>query len=245
MSNATTERRTDYAADRESGTCRLTIGVWGDRSCPDLREHIHCRNCPVYAQGGRQLLARVPADTDTDTGAKANSNSKAEAGISASAPEPIVVASALRSMLVFRVRGEWLAIRTANAREVVEPAPVHRVPHRNDVRFLGLVNVRGELMPCADLGRLLELPNVGPPAREAERVWPRLLVLEREQRSWAFPVAEVEGIQRVQPDAVQPPPVTVELGRSAFTEGVFEGRKGPVSVIDEDTLWYALQRICR
>ncbi len=223
--------RSDFTADRESGTCRLTIGVWGDRSCPDLREHIHCRNCPVYAQGGRQLLARVPKDTD--------------AGASTSAPEPVLNNSELRSMLVFRVRGEWLAIRTATAREVVEPVPAHRVPHRNDARFLGLVNVRGELMPCADLGRLLELPNVSKPDNEAEGIWPRLLVLEREQRVWAFPVAEVEGIQRVQPDAIQPPPVTIELGRSAFTEGVFEGRRGPVSVIDEDTLWYALQRICR
>ena len=231
MSAPAPEVRSDFAADRESGTCRLTIGVWGDRSCPDLREHIHCRNCPVYAQGGRQLLARVPKDTD--------------AGASTSAPEPVLNNSELRSMLVFRVRGEWLAIRTATAREVVEPVPAHRVPHRNDVRFLGLVNVRGELMPCADLGRLLELPNVSKPVNETERTWPRLLVLEREQRAWAFPVAEVEGIQRVQPDAIQPPPVTVELGRSAFTEGVFEGRRGPVSVIDEDTLWYALQRICR
>lgn len=231
MSAAAPAVRSDFAADRESGSCRLTIGVWGDRSCPDLREHIHCRNCPVYAQSGRQLLARVPTDTD--------------AGPSTSAREPVLNNSELRSMLVFRVRGEWLGIRTASAREVVEPAPAHRVPHRNDVRFLGLVNVRGELMPCADLGRLLELPNVNKTVNETERVWPRLLVLEREQRAWAFPVAEVEGIQRVQPDAIQPPPVTVELGRSAFTEGVFEGRRGPVSVIDEDTLWYALQRICR
>ncbi len=29
--------------------CWNRIGVRGDRSCPKLAEHIHCRNCPVHA----------------------------------------------------------------------------------------------------------------------------------------------------------------------------------------------------
>jgi len=40
--------------------CWHTIGINGDRSCPQLTTVIHCRNCPVYSQGGRELLDRQP-----------------------------------------------------------------------------------------------------------------------------------------------------------------------------------------
>ncbi len=29
--------------------CWNRIGVRGDGSCPELKRHIHCRNCPVYS----------------------------------------------------------------------------------------------------------------------------------------------------------------------------------------------------
>ena len=29
--------------------CWRRIGVAGDRTCPELAQHVHCRNCPVYA----------------------------------------------------------------------------------------------------------------------------------------------------------------------------------------------------
>jgi len=34
--------------------CWTTIGVRGDASCPELKQHVHCRNCPVYSAGARQ-----------------------------------------------------------------------------------------------------------------------------------------------------------------------------------------------
>ena len=29
--------------------CWNRIGIYGDKSCPVLPEHIHCRNCSVYS----------------------------------------------------------------------------------------------------------------------------------------------------------------------------------------------------
>ena len=31
--------------------CWNRIGVRGDRSCPELKQYVHCRNCPVYSAG--------------------------------------------------------------------------------------------------------------------------------------------------------------------------------------------------
>jgi Magnesium chelatase, subunit ChlI len=41
---------------RERNDCWNQIGVFGDGTCPELAKVIHCRNCPVYAAGGRSLL---------------------------------------------------------------------------------------------------------------------------------------------------------------------------------------------
>ncbi|MDM9384291.1 hypothetical protein QUB80_26815 [Chlorogloeopsis sp. ULAP01] len=38
--------------------CWNIIGIMGDRSCPELSNFIHCRNCPIYSAGGHQLLER-------------------------------------------------------------------------------------------------------------------------------------------------------------------------------------------
>jgi chemotaxis-related protein WspD len=190
-------------------SCRLTIGVWGDSSCALLQEHVHCRNCPVYARGGRLLLAR--------------SHTVAEARLDAI---------------------ERVSLTAANAREVVEPTTLHRVPHRGDRRFLGLANVRGEILPVADLAELLEMPTL-PASGGAQRTAGRLLVIERAGEAWVLPVPEIDGIHRADLGTLQTPPVTVELGRAAFTSGVLETPDGPIAVLDEETLWYALQRICR
>ena len=50
-------------ANKPDSNCRNLIGVWGDNSCPELEKHVHCQNCPVFANTGRELLARqAPED---------------------------------------------------------------------------------------------------------------------------------------------------------------------------------------
>ena len=38
--------------------CWNRIGVFGDKSCPRLERHIHCRNCEVYGAAAIALLDR-------------------------------------------------------------------------------------------------------------------------------------------------------------------------------------------
>ena len=38
--------------------CWNRIGIHGDKSCPLLSEHIHCRNCAVYSAAATRLLDR-------------------------------------------------------------------------------------------------------------------------------------------------------------------------------------------
>ncbi len=214
------------------GSCRREVGVWGDRSCPELAAHVHCRNCPVYARIGRNLLDReVPALSSPVRDATRRTAQEST-----------------QSVIVFRAGAEWLALPTSLAREVVIAPAAHRVPHRNDPRFRGLVNVRGELLPMVDMRVMLgaaESSADGGAASGAKEPRPRLLVLERDASSWALGIDAIDDIHRIAPSALRPPPVTVQLGSARFTQSMFTLSIGQVGLIDAELLWYALNEICR
>ena len=44
--------------------CWNRIGIHGDKSCPLLAEHIHCRNCSVYSAAATRLLDRYALQQD-------------------------------------------------------------------------------------------------------------------------------------------------------------------------------------
>ena len=121
---------------------------------------------------------------------------------------------------MFRVGAEWLAFDARSIVEVVEPRPIHRVPHRTDRILLGLANIRGELYLCVSLRELLDLevvdgsvPSAPPSAAGPSQP---LLVAEVEQYRWVFPVDEIDGVHRVLVSAFENLPHTVEKSSRSF-----------------------------
>src|SRR5205807_2699109 len=98
--------------------CWQRIGVWGDRSCPELLKVVHCHNCPVFAAASRRFLdAPSPEAYLEEWTARLTS--------------PIEeTATDLQSVLIFRLGEEWLALRVQVLLEVSNPRPIHRIPHR-------------------------------------------------------------------------------------------------------------------
>src|SRR5260370_1246658 len=60
-----------------------------------------------------------------------------------------------RSVVIFRMGTERLALPTTVFREVVEDCPFHSIPHRAGHAADGLVIVRGEILICVALDMLL------------------------------------------------------------------------------------------
>ena len=82
------------------------------------------------------------------------------------------------AVLLFRLQAEWLALPAQVFQEVAERRPVHSLPHRRQGIVLGLVNVRGELLLCVSLARLLRRNDPSQPeARQA--AYDRLLVANK------------------------------------------------------------------
>jgi chemotaxis-related protein WspD len=218
--------------------CWNRIGVHGDRSCPDLPPHIHCRNCPVFATAARSLLD-VPAPSDSRQLATAHfaRPASAEAGQA--------VGAETQSVIVFRVRTEWYAIRTAVCQEIAEARPIHSLPHRRDAAVLGVVNVRGGLLVCISLAAILgataPAEGIATPSRRRAAV-PCLLVARRAAGAVVFPVDEVQGMERFLTRDLRDVPATVALARASYTRALVPLGGRSAGLLDEPRLFAAVDR---
>src|SRR5947208_15363844 len=98
--------------------CWHRIGVWGNRSCPELLKVVHCHNCPVFAAASRGFLDAPPPE---------NYLEEWTGRLAAPIEEP---ATDLQSVLIFRLGEEWLALRVQVLLEVSNPRSIHRIHHR-------------------------------------------------------------------------------------------------------------------
>jgi chemotaxis-related protein WspD len=212
-------------------SCWSAIGVWGDHSCPELRAHVHCRNCPVYSDAAAALLDRpIPAESANDQ------RRRFEAPAS-------VDESATQSVVIFRIGPEWFALPTSVIGEVAEHRVIHSVPHRRAGVVLGVVNVRGELLVCASLGRLLGLQAAGAvPSATSGKGSGRLLVLRHDSVRVVLPADEVSGIQRFHSKEFKEVPTTVSKAATAHSKAVLSWAGRVVGLLDERVLFATLQR---
>jgi chemotaxis-related protein WspD len=207
--------------------CWNRIGVDGDRTCPALEEHVHCRNCPVFARAARAFFDRRAPEGYLDEWADLLGRPSERGSVDEQA------------LLVFRLGGEWLALSLSVVSEVTAPRPVHRVPHRTNRVFSGLVSLRGQLQLCVSLHGLLDVdPPDEPPAS------PRLVLIRKDSETWAFAAEEVLGVHRVDRDRLQKVPSTLANPAGSFSRAVFDPGDGrSVDVLDEPRLFAALRRM--
>lgn len=225
---ATNEHPLATAAERALAPvddCWSRIGVRGNGSCAELSKHIHCRNCPVYASAGARLLDR-PVTEDYRRGW----------AIHFSLPKRQLTPGSV-SLLLFRLGCEWLALPTQMFQEVVELRKAHTIPHRRQGALLGIVNVRGELLVAVSLAKVLGIEAPEDPPRTA-----RLLVTVWESQRVVFPVDEVYGVHRCDPEQLTEPPSTLAKSGNSYTRSVLQWQKNLVCCLDTELLFPALSQ---
>ena len=216
----------------EVASCWTKIGVWGTQTprCEKLDKAVHCRNCAVYTNAGRGLLGRKPSPDYIDewTTMLARSNESA--------------VKATTSLLVFRVGDEFVAISIRLVKEIVEMGRMHKIPHRNNSVLKGLVSIRGELKLCVSVGNLLGLRKCEVMNKDQRHLVysERVVVVVKDGKEFAFPVSEVMGIRRVDPNTMQDAPSTISNSTSPYITGVFKIDDRNIGMIDEDHLFSGL-----
>lgn len=216
--------------------CWKRIGVWGQEEprCPRLKDVIHCRNCEIYTQAGRNLLEReLPEDYKeewTDV-------------LAAKKKEELV---GTVSVVIFRIEGEWLALSTQLLEEIIDAEHVnklvHALPHRDNPVLTGIINVHGEIRLCVSMKELLGLEDEQPKGHEERTIYKRMMVINKEGNQWVFPVDEILGIHRVHPQMFQNVPVTVSKAKSTFTKDLFRWNNNYVAFLDDELLLYKLTK---
>ncbi|MGO1068777.1 chemotaxis protein CheW [Lysobacter sp. CA199] len=154
--------------------------------------------------------------------------------------------SLTRTLFVFRLGSEWLGLPAAVADEVIEPRPIHGLPHRREGVVRGLVNVRGQLTVCVALEALLQLQPGAVAERPGARrnlLSKRLVVLSVHDQRLAFESDEVHGSHRYDPAAVGNVPATVALSGAPFSTGVLSMDGGrSVGLLDVELMIGAINR---
>jgi len=135
-------------------------------------------------------------------------------------------------IVLFGLEGETLALPANFVRRVTPFAPAVRIPHRSSGVLRGVCNVRGELVLCADLRRLLGLA----PRETEDSDALRTMVIGPASASWAFEVDALHGIGRINPDALAAAPLTVEHSLGAFVIGLTEVEGRAVTVLDGERI---------
>jgi chemotaxis-related protein WspD len=222
--------------------CWNTIGVMGDRSCPELTGAIHCRNCPVFAAAARTLFDRpAPAgylaewtrlldSPGSEAEAEQDRRADAEAGRDG------------LGLVIFRLGAEWLALRAQVVVEVTAVHPVHRIPHRTSGILIGLANLRGQLHLCASLHGLLGVvPQAG--ARADADATPRMIVIRQGAESWVFTADEVLGVPRVPRRLLRNVPSTLANPTVSFSQSVLDWAGRSVGLLDEGRVFLALRSL--
>jgi chemotaxis-related protein WspD len=159
------------------------------------------------------------------------------------AAEKAVADAGTTSAVIFRIGAECLALPTKIFQEVAEHCLMHSLPHRSIAVVAGLVNVRGELLVCASLAVLLDLePTVEEKKDSARNSARRLLVVNRSGNRLAFPVDEVFGVHRYHPRELRPVPDTLRKTTANYTMGILPWRDRTVGCLDEELLFYMLNK---
>jgi chemotaxis-related protein WspD len=222
----------------ETKGCWKTIGVdGGDHSCDQLQALIHCRNCTVYAQGGRSLFDRpLPADYRQMLTALVGE------------PQKTTLKSVDQqslSLSLFRLQDEWFGLAAAVFHSVAAVVPIRCLPGRSNGAFLGMVNFSGELQLCISLKQVLSLDETAPMTKNTALISPRMVMVQPEgenlDQRWVFAVDEFYGIERINPAQIQEPP-TSTVKSKRLTQGLFDWQGRSVSYLDTEQLFSTIGR---
>ena len=149
-----------------------------------------------------------------------------------------------KSVVVFRIGPEWLALPTNVFQEIGDRCAIRRLPDRRGGILSGLVNIRGELLLCVALGTLLGLePSLERTETERKMLRPHLLVCNRKGDRLAFSVAEIFGIHRYNPEDLRDVPATLaKAAAGAWTVGMLPWNGRTVGCLNDELVFYALNK---
>lgn len=130
-----------------------------------------------------------------------------------------------RELVSFRVGGQSFCVDIMSVREIRGWTPATVLPHAPSY-VLGVINLRGSVVPIVDLATRLGLPPPDPDARHV------IVICSVESQTVGFLVDAVSDILGVSPSAIQPTPEVTSSSSRNFIEGVIAIEQQMLRIID-------------
>jgi chemotaxis-related protein WspD len=148
-------------------------------------------------------------------------------------------------LLVFQMGSELMALPSVQVKQVTRATRVHRIPHRTNKLIRGLCNLDSELMLCADLAQLLELPAAAGETAANVLHQRRMIVLGEPAQRWVVEVDAVRGVTTVPRSAFRRPPMTADAGLADYTTALVSLGESLAAVLDVDRVLTDFQAALR
>jgi len=163
---------------------------------------------------------RIPAAPD------ARQILRARAQALARPPERVAVAAASLELLEFRLANECYALETRYVREVYPLKNLTPLPCTPPF-VLGIVNVRGRILPVLDLKKFFELPEEGLTDLH------RIILVQGHDLELGLLADVIAGVRTIPVDSLQPSLPTLTGIRAEYLKGVTAAR---LVVLDLDRI---------
>jgi purine-binding chemotaxis protein CheW len=131
-----------------------------------------------------------------------------------------------REVLSFLLDDEEYGIDIHRLREIIRTRPITEVP-RAPASILGVISVRGEVLPVIDLRMRLRRPR-GAPGRGS-----RVLVVTRDGEAFGLLVDAVRQVDRLREDEIEPTPALLGASDSDYIAGIARPRDGRMVILLE------------
>lgn len=117
-------------------------------------------------------------------------------------------------LVTFKIDSEEYGVKIANVQEINRMTEVTKIP-RAPYHIVGIVNLRGNVIPVLDLRRLFKLPDK--PLTDATRI----IIVDYEGKRTGIVVDSVSEVLRLEKSLIEGPPDALNSGiDSEFVEGV-------------------------
>lgn len=134
------------------------------------------------------------------------------------------------SILSFQLYEELYGVELGYLTETRQTVSVRHVPCAPS-HLVGIINLRGELLPVVDLCPILGLPQQPP-----RKIIPALLVLSLKGNKLALVADQARDILTFPKKEIKPIPLSLEPERAVFIRGELLVENRPISLLDVDKL---------
>ena len=131
--------------------------------------------------------------------------------------------------IAFRLHDQEFCVKTTTIREIRGWAPVTPMPHTPPY-VLGLINLRGAVIPVIDMACRLGMKMTEPSERSA------IIVTDIAGKLVGLLVEQVSDMMTIKSEALQPAPEIIPEAQRAFCRGIVALEKSMVCFLNLDTV---------